>query len=101
MTVGKHKKTQRGFGYREFNDANGVLCNVQESSAVRDEALIWFGADNIGLKHFVAGQGWQDVELTNTMEEHYVANNRMHLTQSQVAALIPILQDFVETGRVN
>lgn len=100
MSVSKFKKTQRGFGYREFHDANGVDCSIQESSAIQDEALIWFGADDIGLKHFVAGRGWKDVELTDTMQEHYIANTRMHLTQSQVAELIPILQKFVDTGEV-
>jgi len=94
------KKTNRGFCCTEFNDANGTPCNIQESSACRDEALIWFGAEDIGLKHFKAHEGWKDVELTNTIEEHYVANNRMHLTQSQVAELLPILEHFVKTGRV-
>ena len=96
----KTQKTGRGFCYTEFNDANGVVCSIQESSACRNEALIWFGADDIGLQHFKAGEGWRDIELTNTIEEHYVANNRMHLTQSQVAELLPILEHFVKTGRV-
>lgn len=91
-------QTSRGFDYTEFSDANGVKCTVQESSACREEALIWLGAKDIGLQHFKAGQGWKDVELKDTIEEHYVANNRMHLTQSQVKELLPILQRFVETG---
>lgn len=93
-------KTARGFNYVDFKDANGTICNIQESSAVRGEYLIWFGAENIGLKHFKAHEGWTDVELINTMEEHYVANNRTHLTQSQVAELLPILEEFVKTGKV-
>jgi hypothetical protein len=72
--------------------------NMQISSAIRDEYLIWLGAKDIGLQHFKAYQGWRDVELVDTIEEHYVANNRMHLTQSQVKALLPALQKFAETG---
>lgn len=98
--LGNIKTTERGFDYTEFNDANGTPCNIQISSAVRDEYLIWFGAEDIGLKHFKAGQGWKDVELTNTTEEHYVANNRMHLTQSQVRDLLPVLQRFADTGEL-
>lgn len=94
-------QTMRGFDYTEFSDANGVKCTVQESSACGDEALLWLGAKDIGLKHFKSGHhGWKDVELVNTIEEHYVANNRMHLTQSQVKDLLPVLHRFVETGRL-
>ena len=93
--------TGRGFGIITFKDANGVECTVQESSACRDEGLIWLGAKDIGLQHFKAYEGWKDVELVNTIEEHYVANNRMHLTQSQVKELLPILKRFAKTGYIN
>lgn len=93
-------KNSRGFEYQKFEDANGVECSIQESSVATD-SLIWLGANDIGLKEFVAnrpGGAWQDVELADTMQHHYVANNRMHLTRDQVASLIPILQHFVNTG---
>lgn len=92
--------TSRGFGLIEFKDRNGVECTIQESSECYKEGLIWFGAKDIGLKHFKAYKGWKDVELVNTIEEHYVANNRMHLTQSQVKELLPILMHFAETGEL-
>lgn len=92
--------TGRGFALRTFKDANGVECTIQKSSAWRDEELIWFGAKEIGLQHFKAHKGWNDVELVNTIEEHYVANNRMHLTQSQVKELLPVLMHFAETGEL-
>lgn len=93
--------TSRGFGLLEFKDANGIECTLQESSACRDEGLIWLGAKDIGLQHFKAYEGWKDVELVNTIEEHYVANNRMHLTQSQVQKLLPILKRFAKTGSIS
>lgn|SRR5574343_22227 len=92
--------TGRGFALRTFKDANGIECTIQKSSALRDEGLIWLGASEIGLKHFKAYEGWKDVELVNTIEEHYVANNRMHLTQSQVKELLPVLAHFAETGEL-
>jgi hypothetical protein len=96
------KVTERGFHYSEFNDANGTECNIQESSAMRDEGLIWFGSAKIGLQHFRPEHGgWKEVtepDEVHTMTEHYVANNRMHLTQSQVKDLLPALQYFAEHG---
>ena len=98
-------QTDRGFYYTNFIDANGIACSVQESSAIRfleggEETtnLLWLGCNDIGLKHFVAGKGWQDVELIHTEKEHYSANTRMHLTQEQAAALIPLLQRFSDRG---
>lgn len=93
--------TSRGFGLLEFKDANGIECTLQESSACRDEGLIWLGAKDIGLQHFKAYEGWKNVELVDTIEEHYVANNRMHLTQSQVQKLLPILKRFAKTGSIS
>lgn len=95
----KKKKTERGFSYLEFKDYNRVKCNIQKSSLATSNA-IWIGAEDIGLKRFSAGLGWQDVRLISTEKDHYVANNRMHLTQEQVANILPILQKFVETGEI-
>ena len=92
--------TNRGFGKIEFTDRYGVKCSIQESSLASAEGHIWFGANDIGLKHFKAYEGWKDVELVNTLEEHYVANNQMHLSQSMVRELLPILQKFADTGEL-
>lgn len=94
------KKTNRGFVLTEFTDLSGRECSVQESSIIHNEGVIWLGCSDIGLKHFKAGQGWHDVELSNTIEEHYVANNRMHLTQTQVKELLPVLAYFAEHGNL-
>ena len=95
----RKKKTQRGFAYRNFVDCKGVKCSIQESSSA-EEPRIWLGADDIGLKHFKAYEGWKDVELIDTIAGHYVANNRMELNRKQVKKLLPILQHFVETGEL-
>ena len=93
------KKTSRGFGLLEFKDQHGTECSIQDSSLATDDC-IWLGANDIGLKRFAAGLGWSDVKLVNTMEDHYVANNRMHLTREQVVDLIPYLQYFVDNGQL-
>lgn len=94
----KITETSRGFEYGEFEDANDVLCNIQVSSSIQEEALIWLGADEIGLKCFKSNQGWEDVELDCSEGQKYIANTRMHLTQSQVKDLLPILTKFAKTG---
>jgi hypothetical protein len=40
------------------------------------------------------------VELVETLDDHYSANNRMHLTQDQVRDLLPFLKKFAETGEL-
>ena len=101
----KTEATQRGFMRGEFKDANGVECSIQESSAIpreEDGALIWLGPNKIEMKHFKAGQGWRDMPEFDKFshEEHYVSNTRMHLTQADVKALLPVLQFFAEHGEL-
>ena len=62
--------TDRGFAIARLVDRNGAVCSLQESS-VATENLVWLGVSGV---------------------------NRMHLSQDQVAALLPLLQHFVETG---
>ena len=96
------RSTERGFLVGEFDDANGEKCTIQESSAIRDEGLIWIGCQEIGLKRFVPHQGWSDVALDEGWPEgvDHTANNRMHLTQSMVKELLPTLQFFVQNGHL-
>jgi hypothetical protein len=66
-----HKVTQRGFAYVNFKDFYGEPCSIQKSS-LADVPALWLGID------------------------HY----RMHLSQEQVAELLPLLTHFVETGEL-
>lgn len=94
-------KTKRGFSYQEFEDYNGVACEIKKSSVAGDDC-IWFGAKEIGLKEFVAYRKppWKEVELEQTERHHHIANNSMHLSREQVKELLPILHKFVETGEI-
>lgn len=91
--------TKRNFAIYKFKDRGGVECSIQKSSASMEDA-IWIGANELGLLHFKAGEGWNEVKFNNTIEEHWVANNRMELTQDQVKQLLPILIQFAETGEI-
>lgn len=92
-------RTVRGFPYIDFQDSNGVLCNIQYSSRA-DKEFIWLGAKQIGLQEFKASEGWRTVVLNDTIAHHFVANNRMHLDRDRLAEILPILQNFVDTGDV-
>ncbi|MES2531948.1 MAG: hypothetical protein V4636_13000 [Pseudomonadota bacterium] len=93
--------TIRGFAMGKFTDANGVECSIQKSSSAMED-LIWLGADEIGLKRFEPGIGWTDVPVERTSGGiTHVANTRMHLTRENVAALLPLLQHFADTGELS
>lgn len=68
--------TERGFRVVRFFDRYNFACSLQQSSLATEDA-VWLGVD-----------------------EENDSSNRMHLTQEQVASLLPYLQHFVETGRI-
>ena len=67
----KFDSTTRGFSFGEFKDLYGENCSIQMSSRAGPEA-IWLG----------------------------VSEHRMHLDRQMVRDLIPVLQQFVDTGMV-
>lgn len=73
-------QTNRGFAVAPFTDRYGAHCSLQKSSLATEDA-IWFGV----------GQTREGVD---------VKDGRMHLSRSQVADLLPLLQRFVETGEL-
>ena len=103
-------KTQRGFVNGKFVDHYGAPCSIQKSSLATKDA-IWLGIDDadpkimssdairMGLKQRTfteADNGWTPFEIPKEVS----LNTRMHLTQKQVKALLPVLQKFVETGEI-
>lgn len=74
----KIKHTLRGFGRAEFLDRYGSRCSIQESS-LATEPCIWLGVD---------------------IPFDASTNCRMHLNQSQVRDLMPMLETFVKTGNI-
>ena len=91
----KYAPTGRGFGRIEFRDRYENECSIQKSSLATEDA-IWFGINDAKPQVLVEGQGWTPVEFPSETSFW----TRMHLTQSQVKKLLPILQHFAETGEL-
>lgn len=101
MTTITQETTSRGFRVDRFIDGNDVKCSLQESSRIYDEPSVWLGCSEIDLKRFVPQQGWEDIALPKPTDPEgtaYLANTRMHLSQSQVRDLLPALTYFAEHG---
>ena len=90
--------TGRGFGLIQFTDKNQEPCSLQKSSSAFTEA-IWLGRSELSVMKFHPNteNPWREVDFS---DGQYVSNNRMHLTQLQVAMLLPILIKFVESGEI-
>ena len=92
--------TSRGFGRLEFDDLYGKRCSLQDSS-LAGEAAIWFGINDaepmiMASKTDKGGTGWVPFDIPDDVLLH----TRMHLSQTQVKALLPILTHFAETGEM-
>lgn len=95
----KTEYTQRGFGIIKFSDGNGEQCSLQISSAWRDEAMLWFGCQSDEpVKQLIPGEGWKAWKSPEGYDT--VVIDRMHLSQSQVRELLPILLYFADTGEL-
>lgn len=81
------QQTNRGFNYIKFTDSYGAKCSLQESSSARilmddgtvTDGKIWFGIDR---------------DMNGIVPE----SGRMHLTQTHVKELLPLLIHFAEHG---
>lgn len=102
----KRTTTARGFPVIEFTDRYGADCNIQESS-LAEEAAIWLGVKDaqpqiMAVDAAAAGVvtdatcGW----VPYPIPKEVLLTTRMHLTQAQVAELMPVLQHFVDTGEL-
>lgn len=104
--------TQRGFLHGKFADLYGKQCSIQYSSLATDDA-IWLGIDDPEPKIMArdaAAMGREDLldsgpERFNgwvkfPVPEQVHFTTRMHLNKEQVAALLPLLQYFVEHGEL-
>lgn len=99
MTLETRPANDRGFYIANWTDSYGAKCSIQESSLASEEGHIWLGCDDIGLKRFEPGKGWSDVPLQQDFNGiNHSANTRMHLSQSMVQDLLPLLQHFAEHG---
>lgn len=98
--------TGRNFSLGKFKDYYGAPCSIQKSSLATVDA-IWLGVDDADPKVLhsdakalgiatEATCGWVSYPIPHEVS----LRTRMHLTREQVAALLPTLQRFVETGEL-
>ncbi|MFJ2970748.1 hypothetical protein [Pseudomonas fulva] len=98
--------TGRGFALLEFYDLYGARCNVQMSSLVEPEA-IWLGVESAEPQIMASQAAAFGVQTNETVgwvpypiPDQVLLTTRMHLSRQQVAALLPVLQRFADTGEV-
>ena len=101
------ENTCRGFNLITFKDRYGDTCQIQESS-LASEPAIWFGVADACPKVMASQAASLGVDTTETcgwvtypIPEEVLLSTRMHLTVDQVKAILPILENFVETGEVS
>jgi hypothetical protein len=95
-------QTQRGFSHYQFQDGNGANCSLQESSAARCEqedgtvsdGFIWLGIDS-DRDGFRPGR-----QVADHNGKMVSLGARMHLTQTQVREMLPLLTHFAEHGEL-
>lgn len=87
----------RGFPRIDFADHYDQQSSLQLSSLAYPRC-IWLGVNNPSIQIPPHADGscadWKEMALP----EGAVIGGRMHLTQDQVKALLPFLQQFAETG---
>ena len=105
--LGKVKKTSRGFEVVDFKDHYGTKCSLQQSSLAIYEkpgtSAVWLGVDDanpqclhgdaagLGIKTD-ATCGWVKYPISDKV----LLTTRMHLNREQVAALIAMLQNWLD-----
>jgi len=98
--------TGRGFAVLRFADCHGAACSLQKSSLASEDA-VWFGPDDAEPRVLASQAAELGVQTTDRVgwvpypvPDAVIMTTRMHLTRGQVAALLPYLQRFAETGDV-
>lgn len=92
--------TDRGYDLIEFKDLYENHCSIQKSSII-DTPAIWLGITDakpqiMAEKTPAGGVGWVPYEIPSDVS----LTTRMHLTQEQVKELLPVLQQFADTGEL-
>lgn len=99
----KQTHTPRGFARHEFHDLDGTAAVIQESSTGMCSALR-IGPAKLECKILQPIENpttpqrgeWVPVDLPDGALD----NSRLHLSQAQVAAMLPTLQYFARNGRL-
>ena len=79
-----------------FTDVDDKECNI---SLHKEDELLHIGADKIELHEIKSGKEFPKFDII-TKEKYYIANTGVCLNREQVSDLLPLLQKFVETGKI-
>jgi hypothetical protein len=94
-----HKEPNgRGLYGFKFLDRYQVECSIQNSSLATTSA-IWIGVTDSTPFYHIDIDGHKAGDKV-TLPPGTISHSRMHLTQAQVKSLIPILQEFADTGEL-
>ena len=78
-----------------FQDVTGEECVIEESSSDKTP-MLWLGIKNVQPRIEIKGKGFVDYPLP----EEVLVFGSMLLNQEQAKMLIPLLQKFVEHGKL-
>jgi hypothetical protein len=102
----KKGKTSRGFKRHTFTDLYGAECYLQKSSLATKDA-IWLGVLDAKPQVMASRAASMGLETTKTtgwvpypIPKDVLLTTQMHLTQSMVKKILPMLQHFAETGEL-
>lgn len=99
-------QTALGWPYITFEDRYAVACSIQKSSLATEDC-IWLGVNDADPKILAREAAAHGVETDQNVgwvafpvPDAVSMTTRMHLNQEQVRALLPILQEFAESGEL-
>lgn len=96
------KTTLRGFSVANFTDLYGSKCSLQKSS-LADKDAIWLGVSTETVMVCKPNEGFSPIDVAAVLGVRpcdVSIATRMHLSREMVAAMLPALHHFVETGEL-
>jgi len=97
----EEEDSDRGFSHITFKDSHGLVGTIIESSAATRLPCIHFGVKDPKVKVMASSLNSNATGWTDVTPEGASIDSSLHLNTDQVKLLIPILQNFVDTGEVS
>ena len=96
----KTTTNERGFERAEFKDSVGNDCMIKQGGMQTNEGMgVWLGIPQPKITVFT------DKGMANSVSiptpENWQIGSLMYLSDKQIKQLIPMLQNFLKTGKLN
>ena len=96
----KTTTNERGFARGEFMDSVGHECIIKEGSVDTREGMgVWLGVPQPQITVFTEKGMANSVSIPTP--ENWMIGSLMYLSDKQIKQLIPMLQNFLKTGKLN